>query len=315
MTGVYIINGKPSLSSTLIAASIKRSGKYNFRVREHDDIECNIEFFENGEPIGISRFSLEDAIKAKLTSGKNAHTWSSYRRNMLYARAISNGARWFCPDVFGGPVYTPDELDVVVNAEGEPIEIPSTPVVVSVDPISIEAAVEATAAPTASPTPPPSTDSTPEIKWKIEKHSQVTICNLTQELQKLGVLEATWRKRMRDETGVESRRELTGPQAAKVMRAFANWIADLRSMQQETTGETRDVLQKQIDKIIRELNRSHAIDYMDVRGEMKRLTGKERRVLLDLDESLKVRDAFGAWLDRLAANDEREAIADEDVPF
>jgi hypothetical protein len=29
---------------------------------------------------------------------------------MLYARALSNGAKWYCPDVFGGPIYTPDEL-------------------------------------------------------------------------------------------------------------------------------------------------------------------------------------------------------------
>jgi len=33
---------------------------------------------------------------------------------MLFARAISNGVRWYCPDVFSGAaVYTPDEFDVV----------------------------------------------------------------------------------------------------------------------------------------------------------------------------------------------------------
>jgi hypothetical protein len=36
---------------------------------------------------------------------------------MLYARALSNGAKWYCPDVFGGPIYTPDELGAVVDGE------------------------------------------------------------------------------------------------------------------------------------------------------------------------------------------------------
>jgi hypothetical protein len=24
---------------------------------------------------------------------------------------MSNGAKWFCPDIFAGPVYTPDEME------------------------------------------------------------------------------------------------------------------------------------------------------------------------------------------------------------
>jgi hypothetical protein len=29
---------------------------------------------------------------------------------MLFARALTNGARFYCPDIFGGAVYTPEEL-------------------------------------------------------------------------------------------------------------------------------------------------------------------------------------------------------------
>jgi hypothetical protein len=37
---------------------------------------------------------------------------------MLFARALSNGAKWFCPDIFGGgPIYTPDELGAVIDGE------------------------------------------------------------------------------------------------------------------------------------------------------------------------------------------------------
>ena len=55
-------------------------------------------------------------------------TWKNFPRNMLYARAISNGAKWHCPDVFGGPVYTPDELGATIDGEtGEMIDVSPTP--------------------------------------------------------------------------------------------------------------------------------------------------------------------------------------------
>jgi len=42
--------------------------------------------------------------------------------NMLFARAISNGVRFHCPDVFMGAVYTPDELGAKVNENEEVID-------------------------------------------------------------------------------------------------------------------------------------------------------------------------------------------------
>lgn len=131
MTGVYIVKGKVSLSANLIAAAVKRSGRYTFRVRQHDAQICEIEFFEldkagNKESIGVSSFSMKEAAQAGLASSA---TWKNFPRNMLYARAMSNGAKWFCPDVFGGPVYTPDELGATIDGEtGEVIDIePAAP--------------------------------------------------------------------------------------------------------------------------------------------------------------------------------------------
>ena len=130
MTGVYIVKGKVSLSANLIAAAVKRSGRYTFRVRKHDATVCEVEFFEcdklgNKESIGFSSFSIEEARAAKLT---DSATWKNFPRNMLYARAISNGAKWHCPDVFGGPVYTPDELGATIDGEtGEMIDVSPTP--------------------------------------------------------------------------------------------------------------------------------------------------------------------------------------------
>jgi hypothetical protein len=126
MTGVYIVKGKVSLSANLIAAAVKRSGRYTFRVRQHDAQICEIEFFEldkagNKESIGTSSFSMKEAAQAGLASSA---TWKNFPRNMLYARAMSNGAKWYCPDVFGGPVYTPDELGATIDGEtGEVIDI------------------------------------------------------------------------------------------------------------------------------------------------------------------------------------------------
>src|SRR5262249_34188203 len=41
-------------------------------------------------------------------------------RNLLFARAVSNGAKWYCPDVFAGnPVSTPDEIDPAVRLDPE----------------------------------------------------------------------------------------------------------------------------------------------------------------------------------------------------
>jgi hypothetical protein len=110
MTGVNIIKGKVSLSATTMAAVLKRHGNYDYRVLEHSHETCQIEFFQGKEAIGISEFTMEDARLAGLFDKKDSN-YKKYPRNMLFARAMSNGIRWFCPDILGGPAYTPGELD------------------------------------------------------------------------------------------------------------------------------------------------------------------------------------------------------------
>lgn len=124
MTGIHVVDGKVTLSANLMAAAIKRSGKYNYRVTEHTADVCKITFFENGEPVGESSFSMADATAAGVI---NKQVWKAYGRNMMFARALSNGARWYCPDVFGGPLYTPEELGAEVNGEGEVVDRAALP--------------------------------------------------------------------------------------------------------------------------------------------------------------------------------------------
>jgi hypothetical protein len=119
MTGINIIKGRVTLSANLLAAAIKRSGKYNYIVDRLDDTGCILTFTENEQPIGTTSFTKADADRAKL-SGEN---WQKYPRNMFFARTISNGAKFYCPDIFGGPVYTPDELGASIDGEtGEVID-------------------------------------------------------------------------------------------------------------------------------------------------------------------------------------------------
>jgi hypothetical protein len=133
MTGIHIVQGRVTMSANLIGAAIKRSGRYDYRVREIDDTVCRLEFFERGESVGITAFSWADAERANL-AGKPI--WKQYPRNLLFARAMSNGARFYCPDVFGGPIYTPEELGAPVHVtEDGAVEVANAPVTAPVTPV------------------------------------------------------------------------------------------------------------------------------------------------------------------------------------
>ncbi len=124
MMQIHIIGGKPAPSAGLMAALIKRSGRYDYRVLYLGDDGCEIQFIEGGEAVGTARFTKADADRIGVWSGRNGHTWRAYPRNMMFARALSNGMRMYCPDLFLGPVYTAEELDARVDDEGNVVEMP-----------------------------------------------------------------------------------------------------------------------------------------------------------------------------------------------
>lgn len=116
--GIHIIKGKPGVGANLMASAVKSHPRYNYRVREMTGKICRIEFFERSdsgewESIGVSEFTEADARAA------GTQNMNKFARNMLFARAMSNGVRWFCPDVFNGnSVYVPEELGADVDDEG-----------------------------------------------------------------------------------------------------------------------------------------------------------------------------------------------------
>lgn len=119
LSGIHIIQGRPVIGANLMAAAVKASPKYDYQIVEHNKEHCLLQFFElrSGQWIesGQSEFSLTDASEAGLLDKKNKdgsdNNWQKYVRNMLFSRAISNGVKWYCPDLFNGSaVYTEGEL-------------------------------------------------------------------------------------------------------------------------------------------------------------------------------------------------------------
>ena len=109
MSGIHIISGKPTIGAGVMAAMVKGSGKYDYKVLEANEKVCKLEFYEGKVSLGTSSFSIEDAKKA---GTKNL---DKFPRNMLFARAMSNGVKWYTPDVFAGPVYVPEEMEQVTQ--------------------------------------------------------------------------------------------------------------------------------------------------------------------------------------------------------
>lgn len=116
MREIDIIKGKIELSSSLMARLVKESEKYNYVVSDHTEDLCVIDFYERMDDewkqTGSSEFTMEDAKNAELTGKDN---WQKYPKNMLFARALSNGVKWYCPDVTGGSVYHKGEISQSVN--------------------------------------------------------------------------------------------------------------------------------------------------------------------------------------------------------
>jgi hypothetical protein len=91
--------------------------------------------------VGESTFTIDDARRAKLAA---RDVWQKYPKDMLRSRAITRGARTYCPDVFNGAIYTAEEI----TAEIEPAAPASEPEMKTVTPTpAVKEAMPALAAP------------------------------------------------------------------------------------------------------------------------------------------------------------------------
>lgn len=136
LQSVAIINGSPALTAGAIASKLAAHPEYDYEVTEHTEDKCTIVVhrFKRGEwrACPPSTFTMADAEKAGLV---RQGPWKQYPKNMVFARALTNAARWHAAEVFGGPIYTPDELGAEVDGDGEVVSVPET---VSVGEIQVD---------------------------------------------------------------------------------------------------------------------------------------------------------------------------------
>jgi len=107
ITGIDVVDGKPSLSANLMAALARRAG-HKVRIKG-DDTSCTVEIIRKDDQdyTYTTVWTIEMARNAGLA---NKNNWKHYPRAMLRSRGISEGVRTACPEVLYGMYYTADEL-------------------------------------------------------------------------------------------------------------------------------------------------------------------------------------------------------------
>jgi hypothetical protein len=120
VTGIHVIEGKPTASAALISALVRRAG-HRLRITGNDQ-KAVAEIVRSDDPDYTfrSEWTIERAKQANLT-GKSV--WKQYPAAMLKARAITEVARDACEEALSGVRHTAEELGVDVNEEGEPTTV------------------------------------------------------------------------------------------------------------------------------------------------------------------------------------------------
>ncbi len=115
INGIYILNGKVALYAHVMLSKVLEGG-VKLKWIKDTPTEVEVEFSGLERAPYISKFTIAEATKAGLV--KPGGAWSSYPGAMLRARAVSAGARVFCPDLISG-AYTLEEIaDVEVDKDG-----------------------------------------------------------------------------------------------------------------------------------------------------------------------------------------------------
>jgi hypothetical protein len=219
MSGIHIIQGKPVLGANVIATLVKNDRRYNYQVKRCDNTACELVWFEDGKPAGSSGFTIEEAKAAGLTGKDN---WAKYPSDMLFARAISRGARRFAPGIFGGsPVYTPDEMGVETDHEGY---IDSVAVEVTDQPVPAEP--PAPAATTTEPENSLEPEYIPEPKPARKTNAANTGFNPVAALIEWGYAESNF-----DASGMLNKSPYTkGKMTAEELKVWAGYYRGWRDM-------------------------------------------------------------------------------------
>ena len=108
ITGITVIQGKPTISAEMMRALVLRAG-HRFRVSEMSETSVTVDVARKEWPEDVQQFtfSMTDAQHAGLAG---SGTYKKHPKAMLLARATSMACRAVFPDVVSGMGYTPDEI-------------------------------------------------------------------------------------------------------------------------------------------------------------------------------------------------------------
>lgn len=116
---IFLVEGKVGLSAEMMLTKIIQAG-VKFRWVEKTNEKATIWLHRMPHDPESFTFTIEDAKKAELTGKFN---WKAYPAAMLRARAISAGARAYCPDITNG-CYSREEMEDL--AEELPARAPTS---------------------------------------------------------------------------------------------------------------------------------------------------------------------------------------------
>jgi len=202
VTGIAVINGKPTASAQLIGGLVRRAG-HKLRV-ESTDTKAVATIIRADDPEYTFRveWTMDRARKAGL-GGRGP--WQQYPAAMLSARAITEVARLACPEALFGVIYTPEELGAAVDEEGAIVDAHRFDVVDVQDELPAPARLMDAVV----------YDVEEAAETKPAARNQVTrIAILRREL---GIDDDAYRKRLGTLYGVASSKELTQEQAADLI--------------------------------------------------------------------------------------------------
>jgi hypothetical protein len=128
ITGIHVIEGKPSASAALISGLVRQAG-HKLRVTGNSQ-KATAQIIRSDDPTFTYEVTWE--LHANPNGNPNAEDagllkkdiWKKYPASMLKSRAISQVARDACEEVLFGLHYTPEELDVYVDQDGNPVDAP-----------------------------------------------------------------------------------------------------------------------------------------------------------------------------------------------
>lgn len=125
LMNIDLIEGRLTVRGVALAGIIRKSQRYDYDVLRCDNGGAELAFVRvewdvwlaqgaprgtkpERVPLGTVTFTLEDAKKAGLAGKPN---YQRFPADMCLWRAMSRGAKRFCPDLFQGAVYVEGELE------------------------------------------------------------------------------------------------------------------------------------------------------------------------------------------------------------